>query len=552
MAAPKFAGMSGNLLMRAVTAASTMGFLLFGYDQGVMSSIIDAQPFNDVFTATRGNSTMQGTVTAIYEIGCLAGAVFVLGAGDWLGRRKSIMAGATVMIIGVIIQVTSYPGHVPLAQFIIGRVITGIGNGMNTSTIPTYQAECSRTSNRGLLICIEGATIAFGTLIAYWIDFGASYGSPDLTWRFPIAFQIVFGLLIIFGMMVLPESPRWLFTRERYEEGESVIAALMGKEISHHDVQLQKNIILDSIRASGQMGKNTPLSAVFTGGKTQHFRRMLLGSSSQFFQQIGGCNAVIYYLPVLFKNSLNQTEFMSMILGGVNMIVYSIFATLSWFLIERVGRRKLFLWGTVGTPSAAKGAAVGLFTYIASFGATWLPLPWLYPAEISPIKTRAKANAISTCTNWLFNFLIVMVTPIMISNISWGTYLFFACINACFLPVIYLFYPETAGRSLEEIDLIFAKGFLENISYVRAAKELPFLSDEDVERVAIQYGFGPADADVKGNESSDSAEFNAARMEDHAMADTEKGLAELGSFRAIGLEYVSPYVDLLPPGFRLD
>ncbi|KAF7173228.1 hypothetical protein CNMCM5623_005474 [Aspergillus felis] len=538
MAAPKFAGMTGNLLMRAVTAVATMGFLLFGYDQGVMSGIIDAQPFNDVFTATRGDSTMQGTVTAIYEIGCLAGAVFVLGAGDWLGRRRTIMAGATVMIIGVIIQVTSYPGHVPLAQFIVGRVITGIGNGMNTSTIPTYQAECSRTSNRGLLICIEGATIAFGTLIAYWIDFGASYGSPDLTWRFPIAFQIVFGLFIVFGMMVLPESPRWLFTRERYEEGETVIAALMGKEISHHDVRLQKSIILDSIRASGQAGKNTPLSAVFTGGKTQHFRRMLLGSSSQFFQQVGGCNAVIYYLPVLFKNSLNQTPFMSMILGGVNMIVYSIFATFSWFLIERVGRRKLFLWGTVGqclsmvltfaclipgTPSAAKGAAVGLFTYIASFGATWLPLPWLYPAEISPIKTRAKANAISTCTNWLFNFLIVMVTPIMISNISWGTYLFFACINACFLPVIYLFYPETAGRSLEEIDLIFAKGFLENISYVRAAKELPFLSDEDVERVAIQYGFGPADADIKGNESSDSADFSAARMEDHATADPEKG-----------------------------
>jgi MFS family permease len=159
------------------------------------------------------------------------------------------MMGATVMILGVIIQVTSYSGHVPLAQFIVGRVITGVGNGMNTSTIPTYQAECSRTSNRGLLICIEGATIAFGTLIAYWIDFGSSYGSPDLTWRFPIAFQIVFGLFIIFGMMVLPESPRWLFTRERYEEGETVIAALMGKEISHHDVQLQKNIILDSIRA---------------------------------------------------------------------------------------------------------------------------------------------------------------------------------------------------------------------------------------------------------------------------------------------------------------
>jgi MFS family permease len=169
--------------------------------------------------------------------------------GDWLGRRKSIMLGATVMVIGVIIQVTAFKGHVPLAQFCVGRVVTGVGNGMNTSTIPTYQAECSRSTNRGLLICIEGSTVAIGTLISYWIDFGASYGSPDLTWRFPIAFQIVFGLLIIVGMFFLPESPRWLFIQERYEEGETIIAALAAQEISHPDVQLQKTIILDSIRA---------------------------------------------------------------------------------------------------------------------------------------------------------------------------------------------------------------------------------------------------------------------------------------------------------------
>lgn len=234
-----------------------------------MSGIISAKPFNTVFPATYNDSTMQGTVTAIYEVGtwfpktiilffeitkscslgCLAGAMFILWFGDWLGRRKSIILGAAVMILGVIIQVTAYPGHVPLAQFIIGRVITGIGNGINTSTIPTYQAECSRTSNRGLLICIEGGVIAFGTLIAYWIDFGSSYGPDDLTWRFPIAFQIVFGVVIIAGMMFLPESPRWLFVRERYEEGESVIAALLAKQVTDHEVQLQKNLILDSIRA---------------------------------------------------------------------------------------------------------------------------------------------------------------------------------------------------------------------------------------------------------------------------------------------------------------
>lgn len=214
--------------------------------------------------------------------------------------------------------------------------------------------------------------------------------------------------------------------------------------------------------------------------------------------------AVIYYFPILFENSITPGDHnMALLMGGVNMIVYSIFATASWFLIERVGRRKLFLWGTVGqclsmvitfaclisgSSNSAKGAAVGLFTYIASFGATWLPLPWLYPAEVNPIKTRAKANAVSTCTNWLFNFLIVMVTPIMITSIGWGTYLFFAAINACFLPVIYFFYPETAGRSLEEIDIIFAKGFVEKMSYVKAAKELPFLNQEEVEREAIKYG----------------------------------------------------------------
>ncbi|KAA8649322.1 hypothetical protein EYZ11_011634 [Aspergillus tanneri] len=527
---PTFAGLSGQKLMVSVTFCATMGFLLFGYDQGVMSGIIDADPFNDVFTATRNNSTMQGVVTAIYELGCLGGALFILACGDWLGRRYSIMLGAAVMIVGVILQVTSFTGHIPLAQFCIGRVITGVGNGMNTSTIPTYQAECSRTSNRGLLICIEGSTVAIGTLISYWVDFGASYGPDDLTWRFPIAFQCLFGLIIIFGLLVLPESPRWLFTQERYEEGERVIAALMGKAVSHHDVQLQKTIILDSLRASGMAGKSTPMSAVFTGGKTQHFRRMLLGSSSQFFQQVGGCNAVIYYLPVLFNQSLGQDHLMSMILGGVNMVVYSIFACSSWFLIQTVGRRKLFLWGSVGqslsmvitfaclipnTTEAAKGAAVGLFTFIATFGATWLPLPWLYPAEISPIKTRAKANAISTCTNWLFNFLIVMVTPIMVRNIKWGTYLFFAVINALFIPVIYIFYPETSGRSLEEIDLIFAKGYVEKMSYVRAAKELPKLSDEEVERVAMQYGFGGADQDsVTKNVESDSTESNVVGSTD--------------------------------------
>ncbi|CZS99668.1 related to sugar transport protein STL1 [Rhynchosporium agropyri] len=543
-----YAGLMGRPLGLLISTIATTGFLLFGYDQGVMSGIISADPFNAYFPETKDNSVYQGFVTAIYEIGCLLGAIFILAFGDRTGRRKAMMLGGFIMIIGVIIQIACVYGHNATAQLIIGRVITGIGNGINTSTIPTYQAECSRTTNRGLLICIEGGIIAFGTMIAYWIDYGASYGPDDLTWRFPIAFQIIFGIILIVGTWFLPESPRWLIMRDRHEEAIDVIAALSGLETTDSDVALQHSLIMDGIKASGHAGGEVPYSALFTNGKTQHFRRLLLGSSSQFFQQLGGCNAVIYYFPILFQSAIGVSHNLALLLGGVNMIVYSIFATTSWFIIERAGRRQLFLWGTVGQclsmvlvfaclipddgkgPSA-KGAGVGLFTYIAFFGATWLPLPWLYPAEINPLRTRAKANAVSTITNWLFNFLIVMVTPVMIDQIKWGTYLFFALVNASFIPIIYFFYPETKKRSLEEIDLIFAKGYLENISYVKASFDMPFLSDQEVEEMSKRYGFADSDEETKiGGGNSDNEKGDAALRNRNVgsnrslqMQDTEDG-----------------------------
>ena len=355
-------------------------------------------------------------------------------------------------------------------------------------------------------------------MIAYWIDYGASYSElDDFTWRFPIAFQIIFGLVLCIGIAFLPESPRWLLNRDRTEEATRVLSALNGLGDTHEQTIIERNIILDSIAASGGKGGKTPFSALLTNGKTQHFRRMILGSSSQLMQQLGGCNAVIYYFQILMQTSLKTTHNLAMLLGGVNMIIYSIFATVSWFIIERAGRRKLFLIGSVGqalsmilifaclipdTKSAANGAAVGLFTYIAFFGATWLPLPWLYPAEINPIRTRGRANAVSTAVNWISNFMIVMVVPIMIDKIGWGTYVFFACMNLSFIPFIYFFYPETKKRSLEEIDLIFAKGYVEKMSYVKASHELPYLTDREIDQAARHYGFvnGDDQEGVPGDE----------------------------------------------------
>jgi MFS family permease len=251
--------------------------------------------------------------------------------------------------------------------------------------------------------------VAIGTLIAYWIDYGCTYGPDDFTWRFPIAFQCVFAVIVLIMMTQLPESPRWLLNHHHEDEAATVLAGLNGVPRDDPEVQVQMQVIRDAVAASG--GGKVPTKELFTNGKPQHFRRMLLGASSQFMQQLSGCNAVIYYFPILCQDALDTDHNLALLLGGVNMVVYAFFASFSFVFVERVGRRKLFLIGTVGqmlsmvlvfaclipdTTSAAKGAAVGLFTYIAFFGATWLPLPWLYPAEINPLRTRQKANAFST------------------------------------------------------------------------------------------------------------------------------------------------------------
>lgn len=387
-----------------------------GYDQGVMAGIISSDAFTTAFPEVHNDPTYEGFVTAIYAVGCFLGAVFILIFADYLGRRNSIFLGAGVMIIGVIIQIACVPpSSGATAQFIVGRCLTGVGNGINTSTIPTYQAECCKAKNRGRLICIEGGNVAIGTLIAYWIDYGCLYGPDPFTWRFPIAFQVVFAVIVAVLMLRLPESPRWLMTKDRHEDAATVLAGLARTTRDSPEVRTQMGVIIDGIRASGHAGGVTPVSALFKGGKQQHFRRMMLGAGSQFMQQLSGCNAVIYYFPILFQRTIGVSHNLSLLLGGVNMIIYSIFATTSWYFVERIGRRKLFIIGAAGQclsmvltfgallpgdSEAAKGAAVGLFTYIAFFGATWLPLPWLYPAEINPLKTRAKANAVSTTQNW--------------------------------------------------------------------------------------------------------------------------------------------------------
>ncbi|KAK6457749.1 general substrate transporter [Scheffersomyces xylosifermentans] len=514
-------GFRGKKLRAAITIVSVTGFSLFGYDQGLMSGLITGAQFNQEFPATKNSGTIRGAVTSCYELGCFFGALFALFRGEKIGRRPLIIAGSFIIIIGTIISVTPFAPHWPLGQFVIGRVITGIGNGLNTATIPVWQSEMSRAENRGRLVTMEGAVVAVGTFIAYWLDYGLSHVDTSIQWRLPVAFQIIFALFLFFGILQLPDSPRWLISRGRNTEAIVVLSALKDLPADDREVHEEATVITEAVEkfSSVQVG----FRDLFTGGKTQHFQRMIVGSSTQFFQQFTGCNAAIYYSTVLFEETIGLDRELSLLLGGVFATVYALATIPSFFLIDTFGRRNLFLVGALGqavsftitfaclinnTTQNAKGAAVGLFLFITFFAFTILPLPWVYPPEINPLRTRTIASAVSTCTNWLTNFAVVMFTPVFIDHARWGTYLFFALMNYAFIPVIFFFYPETAGRSLEEIDIIFAKAYVDGRQPWRVAATMPKLSYHDIEdesqRLGLHDDFEKEEVEVKENVSTSS------------------------------------------------
>lgn len=222
----RYFGLTGTKLNIAIGVLAGLDFLLFGYDQGVMGALLSLPSFVKVFPeidvraeteAAQGltqsqmnhRSTIQGISVASYNVGCFFGAVTTIWIGDILGRRKTIFLGSSIMVVGAALQCSSFT----LGQFISGRLVTGFGNGLNTSTGPTWQSECSKSHRRGQLVMIEGALITGGICISYWLDLAMSSEPSTISWRFPIAFQVVFALLILALIMELPESPRWLILK---------------------------------------------------------------------------------------------------------------------------------------------------------------------------------------------------------------------------------------------------------------------------------------------------------------------------------------------------
>lgn len=423
-------------------------------------------------------------MVALYTVGCMFGSLSCFFLGDRLGRLKTITSGSILVIVGAILHCTSYS----LAQLIVGRLVLGLGFGQITATVPIWQAESSPAEHRGALVVLEGMAASIGLALSQWIDLGFYFVDSSASWRFPLALPIVLALIILAAVPVMPESARWLVKHGRIEEAKAVLAVL-------EDVPEESPIIEEDIRKMQlslsvvEAGAND-FSALIRNGESRLLNRTLLAMFSTFSQQINGIGVIGFYTLTIFEELLGLGPIVGRVLSG-SIYMWQLSNTLiAFYTIDRFGRRKLMLFGNIGmgvmfcivagtvsqathNQACAIVAAVCVFLIATFFGIGALGINYLYGTEIAPLSHRVPIYALTSGTLWSFNFLVVEVTPVGFANIGYRFFIVFAAINLCLLaPVVYFFLPETTGRSLEDMDVIFTQA-KNTFDVVRVAKDLP-------------------------------------------------------------------------------
>ncbi|WRT65457.1 uncharacterized protein IL334_002400 [Kwoniella shivajii] len=483
--------LKGKGLMYSIQAIGGLAILFYGYDQGVMSGVVINNHFTELMKLNSdpqksGDSAMIGFIVAIYYIGSLFGGLIGGYLGDKIGRIKTVIFGCGIGLIGASLQSSTQN----LTWMLIARVISGFGTGHLNAIIPVWSSELAEHDGRGAILAFEFFLNIAGLAFAYWLEFGLKYASnrsQSFVWRFPLAFQLVFLLILISLFSFFPESPRWLAKVGREDDARQVLAVLRTEngDLDNDKVNEEMYSIMEVVDIERKMeSSNNYTSMIFgsnseSSGNTLHLpRRTWLVIGLQIWQELTGIGVVTVYAPTVFQ-SASYTAYKADWLSGVNNIFYMFSVLVAVFTLDRVGRRVTLYWGalimaiclafctvgaryavrTEGKEQAAWGAVVATFTFIytSTFGASWLTVPWLYPTEIFPLFVRAKGGAVSVVGWSIGNGVVTEITPFLFNAIGEWTFLLFSLLNVLAIPWIYFLYPETSGRSLEQMDCLFAQ-----------------------------------------------------------------------------------------------
>lgn len=368
--------LEGSALTVGITTTCGTAFMLFGFDQGVFGGILEHPLFQSTFR--RPSPMIQGQIVSSYDLGCILGALMTVFVGDVIGRRKTISLGCMFVVLGGIIQSSSYS----LPQMIVGRIVAGVGVGMNSVAVPMWQSETCKPEHRGKLIAIQLVLVIGGIALSNWMNLGFSYVTgSDVSWRFPLAFQSFIALVATALVACMPESPRWLCTKDRHFEAQTIIGRLLAKPREDDCVVESLQLIISSISHERGLAK-VGWRDIFTNGEQQNFRRIALGAGTSLMQQMGGINVVVYYLPLILTTSFGFDSRQALILSACDFMSLMVWGSVVMLVIDKWGRKKLMLIGAlaqgicfaiasaglgIGTKSSEAVAVTAIFLYHVFF-----------------------------------------------------------------------------------------------------------------------------------------------------------------------------------------
>lgn len=451
------------VIVMAIVAA--MGGLLFGFDTGVISGAI---PFlQQDFGLTDGTIEF---ITTAGLIGAIVGALIGGSVTDGLGRRKVLILSGIIFGVGAL-----WSGFASNAtSLILARLFLGVAIGTASFAVPLYIAEISPTKVRGTLVSLFQLMITIGILVSYFSDFLFANESDVTCWRPMFYVGVIPAIILLVGMIFMPESPRWLFANGRGEEAMAVLVKTEGDGAQD---------VADSI--NNEIAKDRQNTSTWGDLFRKEWKYpLIIAVGIMFIQQFVGINTVMYYSPKIFQmagfDGAVAAIGASIGVGAINVIA----TLLSVYFVDRIGRRKLFFIGMTGMVisltllagsfiadfgDAGKFVTVGCtLLYVTFYAVSVGPLGWLIISEVFPQKLRGKGSSIGSLSVWVFNSIVtftffkiakllsvpgseVVVGGETLANPA-GSFLFYALIAALGMIWGWFFMPETKGKSLEAIE----------------------------------------------------------------------------------------------------
>ncbi|KAJ5234099.1 Hexose transporter [Penicillium citrinum] len=474
----------GNIYV--IASVAVVGGGLFGFDIASMSAQLTENSYKCYFNqgpngppfsydnpekgCSGPRSLVQGGITASMAAGSWLGALVSGFVSDLLGRKYAIMSGCVIWVVGSTIICASQN----IGMLIVGRIINGIAVGIESAQVPVYISELSPPSKRGRFVGLQQWAITWGILIMYYISYGCAFiGGQDAdnwsaaSWRVPWGLQMIPAILLFFAMMFLPESPRWLARKDRWEEAHEVLALVHGKgDRNHAFVTLE----LQDIREMCELERTFNDAGYIDLFKPKMLNRTMVGLFTQIWSQLTGMNVMMYYIGYVFGMA-GYSGNANLLASSIQYIINVVMTLPALIWQDRWGRRPTMLVGALlmcvfmfanagilgahaeilpmderaspeqsmrlsGAP--AKGLIACTYLFVASYAPTWGP-----------------GVSMSTSGNWAFNTALGLFTPPAFENITWRTYVLFGVFNAAMFIHVFFMFPETAGKTLEETEAMF-------------------------------------------------------------------------------------------------